>query len=88
MGLEALLNAHSIRWELLMFLSKNYEEDYRRFVVIPVSLMEICSIRFAVAELRNDRYVEERVRGVIRLSPRGYLMCQKEMLGFDHCESE
>jgi hypothetical protein len=51
-------------------------------------LMEICSIRFAVAELRNDRYVEERVRGVIRLSPRGYLMCQKEMLGFDHCESE
>jgi hypothetical protein len=82
------MSAQLIRWELLMFLIKHYEEDYRRFVAIPASLMEICPIRFAVAELRNDRYVEERVRGVIRLSPRGYLMCQKEILGFDHCESE
>lgn len=82
------MNEQSIRRELLMFLTKQYEEDYRRFVVIPAPLMEIYPIRVTVAELRNDRYVEERIRRVIRLSPRGYLMWQKEILGFDHCESE
>jgi hypothetical protein len=82
------MNRETIRWELLMLLTKHYEEDYRRFVVIPLQLMEHCPIRITVAELRNERYVEEKVRGVIRLSPRGYLMCQKYVLGFDHCETE
>ena len=83
---EELVNQDSIRSKLLVLLSKRYEEDYRRFVVIPQTLMAIYSIRFAIAVLRNERYVEEQVRGVIRLSPRGYLMCHKEIFGLTAAE--
>src|SRR5258706_7900957 len=38
--------------------------------------------------VEKEQYVDEQVRGVIRLSPRGYLMCQKEIFGFDRCASE
>ena len=82
------MDQQSIEWELLMLLTEHYEEDYRRFVVLPPPLMETYRVRAAVAELRNEHYLEEQIRGVVRLSPRGYLMCQKELLGFDHCESE
>jgi hypothetical protein len=82
------MDQQSIQWELLMLLAKNYEEDFGRFVVIPQPLMETYFLRTAVAELRDEDYVEERGQGVIRLSPHGYLMCQKELFGFDRCESE
>jgi len=66
-----------------MLLTKHYEEDWRRLVEIPQPLMETQPVRAAIAELRDEEYVEERDRGVLRLSPEGYLMCQKEVLGFE-----
>lgn len=68
-----------------MLLTKHYEEDYRRFVVIPQLLTETQPVRTAIAELRDEEYVEERDRGVLRLSQDGYLRCQKELLGFQRC---
>ena len=73
------MNQQSMRLELLMVLTKHYEEDSSQFVTIPPPLMEMSLTRSALAELRNDRYVEEQARGVIRLRPRGYMMCQKEI---------
>jgi Mn-dependent DtxR family transcriptional regulator len=32
-----------------------------------------------VAELRNEGYVEEEVRGVVRLTPRGYQLYKKRV---------
>jgi Mn-dependent DtxR family transcriptional regulator len=32
-----------------------------------------------VAELRNEGYVEEEVRGVVRLTPRGYQLYKKKV---------
>jgi hypothetical protein len=71
-----------------MLLTKHYEEDCGRFVVIPQPLMDVSPVGKAVAELRDERYVEERARGVLRLSPDGYLMCQKELFGFERCERD
>jgi len=36
--------------------------------------------RTAVAELRNEGYVEEQVRGVVRLTPRGYQVYRSKPL--------
>jgi len=71
-----------------MLLAQHYEDDCSRFVVIPQPLMETYLVRSAIAELRGDKYIEELVRGVIHLNPRGYLTCQKELLGFDRCASD
>lgn len=79
------MDQQSIQWEVLMFLTKHYEEDCRRFVVIPQLLMETQPVRAAIAELRDGEYVEERVRGLLRLRSNGYLMCQKKLLGFERC---
>ncbi len=35
-----------------------------------------------VAELRNEGYVEEQVRGVIRLTPRGYRAYKNQSLPY------
>jgi hypothetical protein len=82
------MDQQSIQWALLMLLTKHYEEDYRRFVVIPQLLMKTPPLRAAIAALTREDYVEERAKGVLRLSPDGYLMCQKELLGFERCERE
>jgi hypothetical protein len=50
--------------------------------------METYLVRSAIAGLRVDKYIEELVRGVIRLNPQVYLMYQKELLGFDRCASD
>jgi hypothetical protein len=68
-----------------MLLTKHYEEDWRHFVVIPQPLMKQQPVRAAIAELRDEEYVEERVRGLLRLRSNGYLMCQKKLLGFERC---
>ncbi|HXX00858.1 MAG TPA: hypothetical protein VEJ00_06565 [Candidatus Acidoferrales bacterium] len=58
--------------QFLVALAHSYEEDPRRFVSLPKPMLDSSVARMAVAELRNEGYVEEQVRGVIRLTPRGY----------------
>jgi hypothetical protein len=71
----------SSQWELLKLLAKRYENDCSCFVLIPQGLTEASLVRSAIAELKRDKHIEERVRGVIRLNPHGYLIYQKELLG-------
>jgi ribosomal protein S19E (S16A) len=61
-----------IRDGLLVTLAKCYEENPSQFVTLPKQTLDSSIAREAVAELRNEGYVEEQVRGVIRLTPRGY----------------
>jgi len=40
--------------------------------------------REIVAELRNEGYVEEEIRGVIRLTPRGYRAYKNDPLPYSY----
>jgi hypothetical protein len=61
-----------IRERLLLTLGGKYQEDPRQFVTLPKQTMDSAVARQIVADLRNQGYVEEQVRGVIRLTARGY----------------
>ena len=65
----------SIQTELFVTLVQHYEQDPREFVRLPQQTVDSSSARIAVAEMRNEGYVEEQVRGVVRLTPRGYQVC-------------
>jgi len=58
--------------DLLVRLAHSYEEDPRQFVSLPKPFLDSSDARMAVAELRNEGYVEEQIRGVVRLTPLGY----------------
>jgi hypothetical protein len=64
--------------ELLMTLAKCYEEDPSRFVTLPKHTLDSSMARLAVAELRNEGYVEEQIRGVVRLTARGYEVYKRD----------
>ena len=66
------MQQESIQTELFVTLVQHYEHDPREFVRLPQQTVDSSVARAAVAELRNEGYVEEQVRGVIRLTPRGY----------------
>lgn len=61
-----------IRDGILVTLVLRYEEDPNQFVTLSRQTVDSCSARVAVAELRNEGLVEEQLRGVIRLTARGY----------------
>jgi len=56
----------------LVTLAHCYEEDPGQFVSLPKLILDSSAARMVVAELRNEGYVEEQVRGVVRLTARGY----------------
>ncbi len=66
------MQQESIQTELFVTLVQQYEQDPREFVRLPQQTVDSSFARVAVAELRNEGYVEEQVRGVVRLTPRGY----------------
>ena len=66
----------SIQTELFVTLVQRYEQDPREFVTLPQQTVDSSVARIAVAELRNEGYVEEQIRGVVRLTPRGYQVYQ------------
>jgi hypothetical protein len=57
---------------ILLTLVIRYEEDHHQFVTLPRQILDSSSTRVAVAELRNEGFIEEQIRGVIRLTARGY----------------
>jgi hypothetical protein len=58
--------------DLLIRLAQRYEEDPGQFTHLPQPTVASSVARQTVAELRNEGYVEEEIRGVIRLTERGY----------------
>jgi hypothetical protein len=70
-------------WEsLLVTLAASYEEDPSRYVTLSKQTLDSALAREAISELRNDAYVEEQVRGVIRLTARGYKLYKNDPLPY------
>ena len=61
-----------IRDGLLSTLAERYESDRSQYVTLPMQTLDSSLARVVVAELRNEGHVEEQMRGVIRLTLRGY----------------
>src|SRR2546426_7296779 len=68
-----IMHRESIRDWLLITLATRYEEDPHQFVTLSKRTLDSSLARGMVAELRNEGYVQEQVRGVIRMTPRGYM---------------
>ena len=66
------MNNISIRDGLLAALTECYEADTAHFVSLPKHVVDSSSAREIIADLRNDGYIEEQERGVIRFTSRGY----------------
>ncbi len=66
--------------ELLLALAECYEHDPGQFIPLSKRTVDSCFVREIVAELRNAGYVEEQMRGVIRLTARGYVSYRKHSL--------
>jgi hypothetical protein len=67
-----------IREKLLVTLGGKYEENPRQFVTLPKQTLDSSVARQIVADLRNQGFVEEKMRGVIRLTARGYNVYRSE----------
>lgn len=65
---------HAIENDIFVTLVQHYEHDPGEFVSLPQQTVDSSVSRIAVAELRNEGYIEEQVRGVVRLTRRGYLV--------------
>ena len=72
---------NAIRESLLSGLAEQYEEDPGQFVELPKQTLASAMAREIVANLRNEGYVEEEVRGVIRFTERGYKIYKKQASG-------
>ena len=79
---EMFMHRELIREGLLVTLAGRYKEDPVQFVTLSKPTLDSAVAREAVAELRNEGYVEEQVRGVIRLTPRGYRAYRNEPLPY------
>lgn len=71
-SMTGLLLEKAFSDDLIHRLAESYEEDPSEFVHLPQPTVASSTARQTVSELRNEGYVEEEVRGVIRLTPRGY----------------
>lgn len=65
--------------DIIVDLAERYEENPGQFVQLPQPTIDSAAARQMVAELRNEGYVEEEVRGVVRLTPRGYQFYKKKV---------
>ena len=59
-------------------LAEQYRENPMRFLSLSKEAIDSALGREIVAELRNERHIEEEVRGTIRLTPRGYRAFQND----------
>jgi len=67
-----------IRDGLLVVLANHYERDSMAFITLSPQFVDSALAREVVAQLRNDGYIEERVRGTVRLTARGHMAFKKD----------
>lgn len=63
---------NATRENLILALADCYEEDPRKFIHLSERTLGSAFVRQMVSELRNEGYVDEEVRGVIKLTAKGY----------------
>jgi hypothetical protein len=67
-----------VRDGLRFKLAQRYQENPSRFLSLSKQGVDSALGRQIVAELRNEGHVEEEMRGMIRLTPRGYRAFQND----------
>jgi hypothetical protein len=63
---------------LLVVLAKRYVWDPTEFITLSRQFLDSALAREVVAQLRNEGYLEEKVRGTIRLTALGYMASQND----------
>ena len=71
-----------IRDGLLLALSQRYRDDPSQFLILSRQSLDSALMRGVVADLRNEGQIEEQMRGVIRLTPRGYRKFRNDPLSY------
>ena len=71
-----------IRDGLLLALSQRYRDDPSQFLILSRQSLDSALMRGVVADLRNEGQIEEQMRGVIRLTPRGYRKFRNDPLPY------
>lgn len=63
---------------LLFALAEQYQKDSGQFLNLSAEILASADLREFIAGLRNEGYVEEQRRGVIRFTTRGYRAYTRE----------
>jgi hypothetical protein len=66
--------------QLMIALAEGYERDPRGYVTLTKETVDSSEARFIVADMRNQGYLDEKVRGVVRLTLRGYELFRNRFL--------
>jgi hypothetical protein len=72
------MDSATTRDGLLALLTERYEANREQFVTLPKAVLDSSTTRLALSELRNTGYIEEQTRGVVRMTPVGYMLCKKD----------
>jgi predicted transcriptional regulator len=79
-----LMQRDLIREGLLVALAQHYREDPSQFLTLSKGTVDSAVAREILAELRNEGHVEEEMRGVIRLTQRGYMAFKNDPLPYSY----
>ena len=66
--------------DLLTVLAANYERNPFGYITLPKQTVDCSEARVIVADMRNQGYIDEQMRGVVRLTARGYQVCRTRLL--------
>ena len=70
----------SMENELLSTLATHYEKDPFGYITLPKQTVDSGEARLLIADMRNRGFVDENMRGVIRLTVRGYEQFRHRLL--------
>ena len=68
------------RYSLLIALAECYERDPSQFLTLAGETVGSALVRELIAGLRNEGYIEEQSRGIVRFTARGYRAYASEPL--------
>lgn len=58
--------------QLMVTLAEGYERDPRNYITLSKETVDSSEARVIVADMRNQGYLDEKMRGVVRMTLRGY----------------
>lgn len=70
----------SMESELLTTLATKYEKEPFGYITLPKQTVDSAEVRLMIADMRNQGFVDEQMRGVIRLTVRGYEQFRHRLL--------
>jgi Mn-dependent DtxR family transcriptional regulator len=66
--------------KLLITLAEGYEQNPSGYITLSKETVDSSEARVVIADMRNQGYVDEQYRGVVRLTLRGYELFRNRFL--------